>query len=139
MRQGVKVEIWVCLQLVSWAIGLTSLAMRVRMSTSRKKRSPAPKAKVAIAAIKAQKTTSQLATEFGIHPSQIAKWKKQAIDSISEIFEQSSRSTDEATQREMASLDAPRHRKPSKTRKPVESARPRRRVYRRWLRDHPDR
>lgn len=74
------------------------------MSTSRKRRSPALKAKVAIAAIKAQKTTSQLATEFGIHPSQIAKWKKQAIDSIPEIFEQSSRSTDEAIQRETASL-----------------------------------
>ena len=45
------------------------------------------KAKVAIAAIKEQKTTRELSTQFKIHGTQIGAWKKKLIDAAPEIFE----------------------------------------------------
>lgn len=74
------------------------------MSTSRKKRSAALKAKVAIAAIKAQKTTNQVATDFEVHPSQVAKWKKQALDSMPDIFKRSPRPGEDQHQRQLSAL-----------------------------------
>jgi len=47
---------------------------------------PAFKARVALEALKENKTLSDLAQEFKIHPAQIAKWKTQAIRDIAELF-----------------------------------------------------
>lgn len=47
---------------------------------------PAFKAKVAIEAIKEQKTIGELASLYGVHPTQITKWKRKALDFIQEIF-----------------------------------------------------
>jgi transposase-like protein len=47
------------------------------------------KAKVALAAAKEEKTTAELAQEFGVHGSQVAAWKKQLIDNATEVFEDS--------------------------------------------------
>jgi putative transposase len=44
------------------------------------------KTRVAIEAIKGEKTLSEPAGRFGIHPNQITMWKKQAIESLPEIF-----------------------------------------------------
>ena len=44
------------------------------------------KAKVALAAIKSQKTTNEIASEFGIHVSQVNRWKKEALDALPEAF-----------------------------------------------------
>jgi transposase len=44
------------------------------------------KAKVALAAIKCQKTTSEIASEFGIHISQVNRWKKEALEALPEVF-----------------------------------------------------
>lgn len=44
------------------------------------------KAKVALEALREQKTMSELAGEFSIHPNQIVEWKKQLLDRSSEIF-----------------------------------------------------
>jgi transposase len=44
------------------------------------------KARVALDAIKGQKTSNELASEYGIHPNQIGQWKKKLIDGSSEIF-----------------------------------------------------
>lgn len=44
------------------------------------------KAKVALAAAKGDKTTAQLASEFGVHTSQITAWKKQLLSNASELF-----------------------------------------------------
>ena len=54
----------------------------------RKRRQPAAgfRAKVALAAVRGVKTTSELASEFGVHPTQIAKWKKQLMEGSAEIF-----------------------------------------------------
>lgn len=44
------------------------------------------KAKVAVEAIKGEKTSSEIAGEYGVHPTQIAQWKKQVMDEIPKIF-----------------------------------------------------
>ena len=52
----------------------------------RRSHSSAFKAQVALAAIKEEKTITELAGLYGVHATQITKWKKQALDSLSEIF-----------------------------------------------------
>lgn len=49
-------------------------------------RTAAFKAKVARAAIKEDKTMTQLASEFEIHPSQVNQWKREAVNRLPEIF-----------------------------------------------------
>jgi transposase-like protein len=56
------------------------------MSVQRKRYSAELKAKVALEAIKCQKTTNEIAAEYSIHPSQISQWKTQALDGLSQIF-----------------------------------------------------
>ena len=46
----------------------------------RRVHAPAFKAKVAIEALKEQKTIAELASMYSVHPTQITKWKRQAID-----------------------------------------------------------
>jgi transposase-like protein len=40
------------------------------------------KAKVALAAMKGDKTLAELASQYGLHPNQIMQWKKQALDGL---------------------------------------------------------
>ncbi len=56
------------------------------MTKKRKIHTPEFKAKVAVDAIKGLKTSSQLASQYQIHPVQISGWKKQAIQSMPETF-----------------------------------------------------
>ena len=44
------------------------------------------KGKVAIEAIKGQRTLNELAQEFEVHPNQIAVWKRQLLGSASDVF-----------------------------------------------------
>ena len=53
---------------------------------SRRKFSKEFKAKVALEAIKGQRTINELAQEFSVHPNQIGLWKKQALSSLPEVF-----------------------------------------------------
>jgi transposase len=54
----------------------------------RKKFSADFKAKVAMEAILEQKTLAELASEYNVHPTQIANWKKELQKRASEIFSQ---------------------------------------------------
>jgi transposase len=47
---------------------------------SRRNHSPAFKAKVALAAVKGEKTLAELAQQFNVHPNQITQWKAQLLD-----------------------------------------------------------
>jgi len=59
------------------------------MKNKRRNHSAQFKAKVALAAAKGDKTISELASEFDVHPNQIAQWKKQLLGSIPDIFSRS--------------------------------------------------
>ena len=54
---------------------------------TRRNHSPAFKAKVALAAIKGERTIQQLADQFDIHVSQITTWKDQLQAGAVEVFE----------------------------------------------------
>lgn len=56
------------------------------MSRKRRNHLPAFKAKVALAAIKGDKTLAELAEKFDIHPNQIQDWKKQLLDQAASVF-----------------------------------------------------
>jgi len=56
------------------------------MTTTRKQYSPQFKARVAVEAIRGEKTLSQLGSQFKVHPMQIAKWRKAALEQLPEIF-----------------------------------------------------
>src|SRR5438477_12206957 len=53
---------------------------------TRKSHPPSLKAKVAVEAIKAHKTAAQIARTFGVHPTQVGGWKKQALAGLPDIF-----------------------------------------------------
>src|SRR3954452_19186096 len=56
------------------------------MTTTRKQYSPKFKARVAIEAMRGEKTLSQLGSQFKVHPIQIAKWRKCALEQLPELF-----------------------------------------------------
>lgn len=56
------------------------------------------KAKVALEAIKAEKTVAELSSEYGVHSTQINNWKKQLQENMSGIFETARERKDKAAQ-----------------------------------------
>jgi transposase-like protein len=53
---------------------------------ARRNHTPAFKAKVALAAIKGDRTLAQLAEQFDVHPNQITTWKAQLEGGASDVF-----------------------------------------------------
>jgi transposase-like protein len=56
------------------------------MSTQRKRYSAEFKARVALEAIKGHKTVNELASLYGVHPTQITHWKHQLQQEVPQIF-----------------------------------------------------
>ena len=56
------------------------------MGRQRRKFSSALKARVALEAVKGVRSVAELAGEHQVHPSQIAQWKKQLLDSAEQVF-----------------------------------------------------
>jgi transposase-like protein len=56
------------------------------MPRTRKSHPPSLRAKVAVEAIKAHKTTAQIAQIFGVRPTQVGGWKKHALAGLPDIF-----------------------------------------------------
>src|SRR5205823_4205280 len=63
------------------------IAREQDMKRIRQKHSAGFKAKVALAAIKGDRTVAELAVHFGIHPNQIHNWKKQLLDGAASVFQ----------------------------------------------------
>ena len=57
------------------------------MKNIRIKHTPAFKAKVALAAVREEQSTAELSKRFGVHSTQIYKWKKRFLDSAVRVFE----------------------------------------------------
>jgi Transposase len=56
------------------------------MTQQRKRYSTELKAKVALEAIRGHKTANEIASMYGVHPTQIAQWKKQVLDALPHFF-----------------------------------------------------
>ena len=56
------------------------------MKKQRKTYSAELKAKIAVEAIKGQRTINEIASRYSVHPNQVTTWKKQALDSLPELF-----------------------------------------------------
>ena len=54
--------------------------------TPRRNHSPAFKAKVALAAVKGDKTVAEIAQQYEVHPTQVTEWRKQLLERAGEVF-----------------------------------------------------
>jgi transposase len=72
----------------------------------RRNHTPAFKAKVALAAIKGDRTLAQLAEHFDVHPNQITAWKAQLEGSASDVFGPGGGHTEAAAPVDVKSLHA---------------------------------
>jgi transposase-like protein len=53
---------------------------------ARRSHAPAFKAKVALAAIKGEKTLTELAQQYDVHPNQITAWRAQVMEGVAGLF-----------------------------------------------------
>ncbi len=74
------------------------------MKQTRKKHSPAFKAKVALAAIQGDETIAQLAGRFEVHPSQIHAWKRALVEGAPGFFATNQKSQEKAKEVEIDQL-----------------------------------
>ena len=68
---------------------------------TRRNHGPAFKAKVALAALKGDKTLSELSDQFGVHANQISAWKQELEQSASEVFERGKRNDESGMIKDM--------------------------------------
>ena len=77
------------------------------MSAAKRRRfSPEFKAKVALEAIKEEQTLSEIASRFGVHASQITKWKRELLEGVTGIFTGEIQSSDRKHDQEIHKLHA---------------------------------
>jgi len=65
------------------------------MSKKRKQYSAQFKFRVALEAIKENKTVSELASEYAVHPTMVRNWKKQLLGSGADVFQNKAKSPDQ--------------------------------------------
>ena len=75
----------------------------------RRRYSAKQKAQIVLEILKEEKTIAQIASEYSVHPNQLHRWKKQALDKFSELFEtdkKQERAKEAAHQRKLDDLYA---------------------------------
>jgi len=73
---------------------------------SRRTHAPAFKAKVALAAIKGEKTLAELAQQYDVHPNQITAWKGHLVEAASGLFGSGGAVTDATPSVDLKTLHA---------------------------------
>jgi len=56
------------------------------MAKKRRRIEAGVKAKVALAAVRGDRTTSELVSTFGVHATQIGQWKKRLVEGAADLF-----------------------------------------------------
>lgn len=64
------------------------------------------KARVALEALKGEKTAAELATAYGVHPTMIHQWKKALLEGAADIFERGMKKTAEVNEEAVRDLHA---------------------------------
>ena len=70
------------------------------MGQKRRKLAGKLKAKVALAAVRGDRTIAQLASQFGIHGNQVSAWKRTLLEHAAELFEDGRRRSQETSSNE---------------------------------------
>jgi transposase len=74
------------------------------MRSIRRGHDAAFKARVALEAVKGEKTIAQLSSEFGVHSNQIRQWRKQLLEGLPQLFSDRRRKDDQDRQELLAEL-----------------------------------
>jgi transposase len=74
------------------------------MSNKRKQYGADFKAKIALAAIRGDKTVAELASQHELHPTVINNWKRQLLEGASSLFEQPRTKTGDNNQEQIDAL-----------------------------------
>lgn len=56
------------------------------MRRPRRNHSPAFKARVALEALKGEKTVAEIAKQYEVHPHQVISWEKELLDGVAVVF-----------------------------------------------------
>jgi len=75
------------------------------MKRKRRNHSASFKAKVALAAVRGDKTLAELAEQFDVHPNQIQDWRRRLLDEADQLFDRGGKQTEE-TEHKLKELHA---------------------------------
>ena len=76
------------------------------MARKRRRLDSGLKAKVALAAVRGDRTIAQLASQFGVHPTMIHSWKRALLEGASGVFERGGKKAPEIDEEQLKELHA---------------------------------
>ena len=85
---------WTNFLKIRWLKGIRSYTKRRETTGMRKRYDKAFKAKVALEALRGDKTVQELAAAYEVHPNMITLWKKQLLEGAEELFEKQGKDTE---------------------------------------------
>jgi transposase-like protein len=74
--------------------------------SKRKNHSPEFKAKVALEALKGERTVADLLSQLGVHPTMIHSWKRAPLEGASGVFERGGKKAPEIDEEQVKELHA---------------------------------
>ena len=74
--------------------------------SKRKNHSPEFKAKVALEALKGERTVAELSSQFGVHPTMIHSWKRALLEGVPGVFERGGKKAPEIDDEQVKELHA---------------------------------